>query len=137
MDLQNLGLFRMAKTKLDWLAQRQKVLAQNIANANTPDYRAKDLRELDFAKEIKNVMEPQVQVAQTDPRHLPGTLPTRGPFYEDSYGKPYEESIDGNRVVLEEQMEKVGSVKGQYTLALNLFQKNVKMLKTALGKSQG
>ena len=137
MDLQNLGLFRMAKTKLDWLAQRQKVLAQNIANANTPDYRAKDLRELDFAKEIKSVMEPQVQVAQTDARHLPGTLPTRGPFYEDSHGKPYEESIDGKRVVLEEQMEKVGKVKGEYTLALNLFQKNVKMMKTALGKGQG
>lgn len=134
MDLQNLALFRMTKTKLDWLAQRQKVLAQNIANANTPEYKAKDLRDLDFSKEIKSIMEPQVAVAQTDSRHLPGTLPTRGPFYEDSHGKPFEESIDGNRVVLEEQMEKVGKVKGEYTLALNLFQKNVKMLKTALGK---
>ena len=134
MDLQNLALFRMTKTKLDWLSQRQKLLAQNIANANTPDYKAKDLRDLDFAKEIKSIMDPQVTVAQTDSRHLPGTLPTRGPFYEDSTGKPFEESIDGNRVVLEEQMEKVGNVKGQYTLALNLFQKNVKMLKTALGK---
>lgn len=134
MDLTKLGFFQMTKTKLDWLAQRQKVLAQNIANANTPEYRAKDLRKLDFSQQVKDIMEPQVQVAMTDPRHLSGTLPTRGPFYEDSHGKPFEESIDGNRVVLEEQMEKVGSVKGEYTLALNLFQKNVKMLKTALGK---
>lgn len=134
MDLTKLGFFQMTKTKLDWLAQRQKVLAQNIANANTPEYRAKDLRKLDFSQQVKDIMDPQVQVAMTDPRHLSGTLPTRGPFYEDSHGKPFEESIDGNRVVLEEQMEKVGSVKGEYTLALNLFQKNVKMLKTALGK---
>lgn len=136
MDLENLTLFRMTKTRLDWLAQRQKVLAQNIANANTPEYKARDLRELDFNREIRAVMEPSVQATTTHAAHSTGTLPQRGPFYVDSNQDPYEVSIDGNRVVLEEQMAKVGSNKGQYELALNLFKKNVSMLKTALGKQR-
>lgn len=133
MDLRNLTLFDMTKTKMDWLAQRQKVLAQNIANANTPNYKARDLKELDFGREIEKIMQPRVETAQTHPAHQPGTLPERGPF-RDQTTKSYEESIDGNRVILEEQMEKVGSNKGQYELALNLFRKNISMLKTALGK---
>jgi flagellar basal-body rod protein FlgB len=135
MDLRNLTLFDMTKTKMDWLAQRQKVLAQNIANANTPEYKARDLRELDFNREIEKVMQPSIKAAQTHPGHQSGTLPDRGPF-RDATPKTFEESIDGNRVVLEEQMEKVGSNKGQYTLALNLFKKNVGLLKTALGKQR-
>lgn len=134
MDLQNLTLFRMTKTRMDWLAQRQKVLAQNIANANTPDYKAKDLREVDFSREIKAAMEPTVPVRLTNSAHIAGTLPDRGPFRLDTERKPFEESIDGNQVVLEEQMQKIGSNSGQYDLALNLFKKNLTMLKTALGK---
>ena len=135
MDLRNLTLFDMTKTKMDWLAQRQKILAQNIANANTPNYKARDLRELDFNREIERVMNPTVEPVRTNPAHHSGTLPERGPFRDDT-PKVFEESIDGNRVVLEEQMQMVGSNKGQYTLALNLFKKNVSMLKTALGKQR-
>lgn len=36
MDLGNLKVFRMAMTQMDWAAQRQKVLAQNVSNADTP-----------------------------------------------------------------------------------------------------
>lgn len=135
MDLRNLTLFDMTKTKMDWLAQRQKILAQNVANANTPNYKARDLKELDFGREIEKIMQPRVPTAQTHPAHHSGTLPERGPF-RDVTPKTFEESIDGNRVVLEEQMEKVGSNKGQYELALNLFKKNVGLLKSALGKQR-
>ena len=43
MDPSDIGLFRLAEKRLNWIEQRQQVLAQNIANASTPDYKARDL----------------------------------------------------------------------------------------------
>ena len=50
MSLSSMSIFAMAQSKMSWLGQRQTVLAQNIANADTPSYRAKDLEALDFQK---------------------------------------------------------------------------------------
>ena len=55
--LEDLKLFAMAQKTMDWLAKRQEVLAQNIANANTPKYQPSDLAPLDF----KNLLEPERQ----------------------------------------------------------------------------
>ena len=48
MDFNKMSLFGMVKSKLAWLGQRQEVLAQNIANSDTPKYRASDLKPYDF-----------------------------------------------------------------------------------------
>ena len=49
MDLNNLSIFSMAKTEMAYLTERQKVLATNIANANTPHYLPQDVEEPSFA----------------------------------------------------------------------------------------
>ena len=54
MNLSTLNVFRLATMKMGWLSERQGVLAQNIANADTPDYRAKDLKAPSFSKIISN-----------------------------------------------------------------------------------
>ncbi len=51
--------------------------------------------------------------------------------------KSFEESPDGNEVVLEEQMQKVGDTRSQYNTAAQLMQSNMKMLRMALGKGGG
>ena len=56
MDLQNLTLFQMSEEKMRWLAQRQSVLSENIANANTPDYMPSDLKPLKFYLNYSNVL---------------------------------------------------------------------------------
>ncbi len=134
MDINNLALFKMARTKMDYVAQRQKVLAENIANADTPNYRAKDLREPNFKKMALDAMDTTPKQAVTQPGHVQAALPDKGPFREISERKTFETSIDGNKVVLEEQVEKMAEGRGQYTLATTLFKKNLQMLKTALGK---
>ena len=48
MDLNKLDVFRLTNSKMGWLSERQTVLAQNIANADTPGYKAKDLKGLIF-----------------------------------------------------------------------------------------
>ena len=54
MNLSTLNVFRVATMKMGWLSERQGVLAQNIANADTPDYRAKDLKSPSFSKLMSN-----------------------------------------------------------------------------------
>lgn len=132
MDLNSLKLFKMALTRMDWAAQRQKVLAQNIANADTPDYRPKDLKEINFKDVLKGEMDVRVPVKRTDARHLKGTIPEAEPFRENGVRKTFEESPDGNQVVVEEQMQKVSSTRSDYNTAVQLMQTHMKMLRIAV-----
>ncbi len=129
---EDLTLLAMAQKSMDWLSRRQTVLAENVANANTPEYKAKDLAPLSF----KNLLQPQaapVRAATTNPMHIsPQVEPTR--FETVAERNPEESKINGNSVLLEEQMQKIGEVKGSYELAANLFMKHVAMLKVAIGK---
>ncbi len=132
MDLNSLKLFKMALTRMDWAAQRQKVLAQNISNSDTPDYRPKDLKEINFKDVLKGQMEPRVPVARTDARHLKGTVPEQETFRAGGIRKTFEESPDGNQVIIEEQMQKVSETRSEYSTAVQLMQTHMKMLRIAV-----
>ncbi|MDX2224862.1 MAG: flagellar basal body rod protein FlgB [Rhodospirillaceae bacterium] len=136
MDLGALKLFNMAMTKMNWAAQRQKVLAENVANADTPDYKPRDLKKLDFRHMLRDEVSP-VKVARTNAQHLKGTIPEQDQFRSRTLLKSFEASPDGNEVVLEEQMQKVGDTRSEYNTAVQMMQSHVKMLKMALGRGGG
>ena len=127
---EDLTLFAMAQKSMDYLARRQAVLSENIANANSPHYKVKDLAPLSF----KDVLQPPaatVRAVVTNPMHVsPEVEPTR--FEEIKEQKPQESKPDGNQVQIEDQMQKIGDVKGNYEIAVNLMMKQIAMLKTAL-----
>jgi flagellar basal-body rod protein FlgB len=79
MDLHGLRLFQRAMTKMDWAAQRQKVLSQNVVNSDTPDYKSRDLKPLDFKHMLRDEIQP-VKVARTNANHIKGTIPEQDPF---------------------------------------------------------
>ena len=107
---EDLTLFAMAKKKMDWLARRQEVLSENVANANTPKYQSKDLAPLSFKEAVAAA--PQVQAVVTNPMHVsPPIEPSR--FEKVTERHPDESKPNGNSVLLEEQMEKIGDVKGR------------------------
>ena len=132
MSINNLTLMNMAQHKLNWLSERQSVLAQNVANADSPSYRSKDLKPIDFKREVEQVT--KLPVAVTEGNHMTGTTP-RNDFRveKEGYKEVYETSPNGNSVVLEEQMIAVQDTKLQYDLALNLYSKQIGMFRTALG----
>ncbi|WP_028464645.1 flagellar basal body rod protein FlgB [Nisaea denitrificans] len=132
MSITNLTLMNMAQHKLNWLSERQSVLAQNIANADSPSYRSQDLTPINFKREVEQVI--KLPVAVTEGSHMTGTTP-RNDFRIDKtgYKDVYEASPNGNGVVLEEQMIAVQDTKLQYDLALNLYNKQIGMFRTALG----
>jgi flagellar basal-body rod protein FlgB len=133
--MNNLKLFQMAMAKMDWASQRQKVLSQNVANADTPDYKEKDLKKLDFRKILhQSVDVAPVKVARTNPMHLQGTIPEQQKFRSQAEQRTFETSPDGNKVVIEEQMQKVGDTRAEYTTAVTLMQAQMKMMKDALDK---
>ncbi|MSO73425.1 MAG: flagellar basal body rod protein FlgB [Rhodospirillaceae bacterium] len=132
MDLTSLKLFKMALTRLDWAAQRQKVLSQNISNADPPHYRPKDLKPLEFKQILKGQLVASAPVARTDPAHLKGTIPEQDHFRSLGIRKTFEESPDGNQVVAEEQMQKVGDTRSSYDTAVTIMQSQMKMLNLPL-----
>ena len=69
MDLSSNSLIGLINKRMDYLTQRQRVLAQNVSNANTPNYRAQDMKESDFAKAVKSQTKAAAP-AITHPGHL-------------------------------------------------------------------
>jgi flagellar basal-body rod protein FlgB len=131
MELDKLSLFSMIKQRMAWATQRQEVLSRNLANADTPGYRPSDLKPLDFKKSLADVNPPQVAV--TNPGHISGIPQSTASFRAVKDRAPEESSPTGNAVSLEEQMLKMGDTKGSFDLAANLYQKHIRMLKSAAG----
>lgn len=133
MDVEKTTLFALAKKRLSWLTQRQEVLAENIANADTPKYRPKDLEAFEF-KELVTREAMQVNMTVTSPGHDPGPRQRIRDFASAAERKPYETAPAGNAVVLEEQMGKVNETAIGYRLTTKLYMKNLELIRTALGK---
>ena len=135
MDLSKLSLFKIIGARMGYLGARQKVLAENVANADTPHYRPSDLKAMDFQAVLRG--DQRIRMATTNQVHLAGVTP--GNIFQvekAAFGKSYETSPSGNAVVLEEQMLKVSELQANYQLAANLYQKNLGMLRSAIGRSQ-
>lgn len=131
MELGDTTLFAAVKKRLSWLTQRQEVLAQNIANANTPDYRASDLKPFEF-KDILRQEKIQLNMNVTEAGHMGGRRKRIRDFAEAEERKPFETTPTGNSVVLEEQMAKVNETHAKHSLVTQLYKKHLKMITTAV-----
>ena len=134
MSISNLPLMKALASKMDYLDKRQGVLAQNIANADTPGYQSQDLTKVDFGAVLKNVSKAgTIRMTATDPMHMPG--PDAVKSAKDAKDKmTYEVAPDSNGVILEEQMVKANQTQMDYNMVTNLMSKQVAMYKIALGR---
>ena len=137
MDLNNMPLLAALTKKMNWLTARQKVVTENVANADTPGFKASDLRPLDFRKELAEVTHstsPKLAPTTTEPRHLVGTEAAArlDPQIEKV---TTDRDINGNTVSLEDEMIKVSDTTSDYQLMTNLYKKQVGLIKTAIGRS--
>jgi flagellar basal-body rod protein FlgB len=129
MDLSKQTLFKMISERMAYLGQRQKVLAQNIANANTPNYQARDLKPLNFKDQVRNEMH-RVAPAMTQANHLPPVTKSE-PFAVEKQKRPYETALDKNGVVLEEQAQKLSKNAGDFSTTTAIYRKYLTMFKMA------
>ena len=130
MPISEIPLFSMLRTRMQWHQERQKVLAENVANADTPNFRTRDLRALDFGSQVQAAG--QVRVASTNPAHITGAA-ANGAFATDRNNK-YDVKPAGNAVNLEDEMMKVASNQMDYQAAISLYSRSMGLFRTALGK---
>lgn len=131
MDLDKIPLFKALSRRMTWLHERQSVLAENVANADTPNYRPRDLKEPTFG-ELVGRQESQLRLAATQPNHLTGSGSETS--FRAEVDKNVELSPSGNGVQLEDEMLKVSSTANDYQLATTLYKQHTAMLKAVLGK---
>jgi flagellar basal-body rod protein FlgB len=132
MDIGQIPLFAALSKRMSWLTARQTVLAENVANANTPGYQAKDLKELDFKSLIGNGTSGSgpLQLAADQAGHFaPTAANTPAPIVKVLD----DQSLDGNGVSLESQMMKVSTNAADYSLITTLYKQNISMIKSVLG----
>jgi flagellar basal-body rod protein FlgB len=132
MDLSDIPIFNMMNKRMGWLTQRQKVLAQNIANSDTPQYKPHDLQKQNFSRFLRPSV-PRQNMAVTSANHIEPTRRNSNHRSEQA-DKVYETALSGNSVIIEEQLMKVSETQGGYRLATNLYQKHLNMLKSAIGR---
>jgi flagellar basal-body rod protein FlgB len=131
MTLSSISLFTALADKMRWHQARQGVLAENIANADTPGYIERDLTPFTFADEMKSVA--TVTTATTSPAHISVSSggATEGFGSESS---PFEITPSGNGVTLEDEMMKVSGNDMDYQTVTALYTRSMAILRTALGR---
>ena len=125
MDISQIPLFALADKRLAWVASRQSVLAQNIANADTSGYRAKDV-----APFAALLTAPGLGLAATTAGHFAGSAST-APKITVTRG---EHAPDGNTVALDKELGKVADTDMAHEVAVGLEKKYLGMFRTTLGR---
>ena len=136
MAITDIPILSMLRMRLEWSQTRQKVLAENVANSDTPHYRARDLAPLKFEApaEVSPATVSAVSLTRTEDGHLNGFGAAASPFRTQSKGD-YEVRPTGNAVNLEDQMMKVAANNMDYQAATAVYTRSLRLIKTALGKS--
>lgn len=126
---QNMNIFQLASQLAAHATQRQALIAQNTANADTPGYKAKDLTP--FAESFSN--NGGMALKATRAGHLaPNTGSGTAEVVIDSlFGA---ESPNGNSVSLEDQMVRAAETRQQHDLAIGIYQKSLQILRTSMGR---
>ncbi|MES2034158.1 MAG: flagellar basal body rod protein FlgB [Pseudomonadota bacterium] len=133
MDTSQIPLFAMLRQRLGYLGERQRVIAQNVANADTPGYGPRDLKAFNFSAALQSQAGTAMQPVQTAAGHMPGSTkrPGGAGAYRSVKGVDSETTLDGNSVVLEDQMIKMSEARMQYDAAIGFYQKSMALLRMA------
>lgn len=139
MVIDDIPLLGMIRGRLGYLNQRQQVIAQNVANADTPGFIAKDLKPFSFHMRAHAPQVPAVGQSAL-PSLGPGapnilksaaSSSSAGARWTSSSAPDSETTIDGNQVVLEEQMMKMTDARMNYDAAIGFYQKSLQLLRMA------
>jgi len=129
--MDGMSLLNAMARKMRWQEQRQDVLAQNVANADTPNYRGQELKPIDFSDELNGVT--RVALAATNPMHLTASDSDGGGDAQTVQQTSFEVTPEGNGVSLEDEMMKVTANQMDYQAVTTLYTKSLSLIRTALG----
>jgi flagellar basal-body rod protein FlgB len=136
MPISDIPILSMLRTRMQWHQARQQVLAENVANADTPNYQAKDLAPPSFEDALSTTSTASIGsigLSRTDPGHIAMQMSGDSPFEADGTER-YEIRPRGNSVTHEDEMMKVSSNQMDYEAAASLYSHSLALIKMAVDK---
>jgi len=128
MDLTRSSPISLAESRVTWLDTRQRLLSQNVANADTPGFRSSDA--VPF-RQVLDRRRASAAMVTTDPAHL---TPARAKSLAIEDRRVSERTPNGNAVSLDEQAIRIAETDQAHALAMGLHRKYVGLFRTALGR---
>ena len=121
------------QNSLELRAQRQEVLSSNIANADTPNFKARDF---DFKTAMQNAMGDQKRLSEThltltSARHIPASAATSGPA-DLLYRTPYQATLDGNTVEMDNERVQFADNTLKYQSSLQFVSGKIRTMLSAI-----
>ncbi len=130
MTLDDIPLFSMLKSRLDYLNQRQGLISENVANANTPGYQPRDLKP--FTIKGSHAGAPLALASvQLTPAHMAGSV-SESPAWAPEDSPDSEGRLDGGHVVLEDEMMKLTDARMNFETAIGFYQKSLSLIQLAI-----
>jgi len=145
MTLDQIPLFAMLKSRMGYLSERQTVISENVANSDTPGYTPRDLQPFKISMPTSTSGATGGGLAMT-PVQSSGASMSGIPIQAGSTSASAsitqawkvqdapdsEARLDGNKVVLEEQMMKLNDARTSYDAAVSFYQKSMGLIELAL-----
>lgn len=119
-------LLHLAEQRMDWLQRREAILSGNIANANTPNYKPKDISPFQGILKTHN----SVALALTNPKHI-----RQETTNITSQKTGTLASLNGNQVSLEDELTKIADTNDKHRFATTVYGRYMNMYSMALGES--
>ena len=133
MAITDIPIFSMLRTKMEWHQARQRVLAENVANSDTPGFKPRDLAPPKFDK--TEVASPAVGLARTASAHIAAVGQGGSQFRLDRKNN-HQVRPDGNAVSLEDEVLRVANNQMDYQAATMLYQRSLGLIRTAIGRGR-
>ena len=131
MPITDIPILSMLRERMEWHQERQRVLAENVANADTPNYRARDLAPPDFSHEMQlarwRSIAPTRSISPRRPAAARRSPPTAAAATQI---RPR-----GNSVTHEDEMMKVASNQMDYEAVTSLYTRSLALIKLAIGRA--
>ncbi len=129
--ISGLPILALMKSAMTHATERQKTYTNNVTNANTPKFKAKEVEEFNLKRSLKG--QRRVAAFRTSDMHLEGTVPRSGfKIFKDPIAA--EMSPDGNNVNLTEQSLKLSETNNDYQLVTGVYRKISGILKATIGE---
>ena len=131
MPISDIPILAMLRERMKWHQTRQQVLAENVANADTPGYQAKDLSPLNFEGQLRRVA--ALDLDRTNPGHIIADTADQSQF-ATSDSAHYEIKPRGNSVSHEDEMMNVATNQMDYEAVTQIYTHSLGLIKLAAGK---
>jgi flagellar basal-body rod protein FlgB len=129
MTIADLPILAAIRAKMRWHAARQTLLAQNVANADTPGFAPRDLKPFDVRPAGRALAGP----VRTELGHLAASSEAGADFRSEP-ARRFETTASGNAVNLEEEMTKIAANQMDYQAAVSLYERGMSLIRSAVGK---